>query len=577
MKKKFTYAILFILLPASLLFTGCFGNKTFKIELDQLDNCAIYCDLSEAKAGEEITLTYDNLSNGYVFEYYTINGEELVGDAFIMPNEDVKVSAVLSKITYTITYHVDEFTSFVNQNSKLDSYTIGTSASLPQVQKTGYEFDSWYSDSQLQNGVEDISSEMYGDLDLYPKFNKLFNVDSSTGSITSLTSIARNKSELKIPEKIDGVTITTIEANAFTGAICTTLKISKKITTFKKDAFAGCYSVKNLYYSGDLADWVKLSFPSNDEGQISSNPIWWSTSAKVYLNNVLVGEELVFPDEIKSVGLNAFYRWGFLKKVKYEGQLEDWLKITFSTVHSSPLVPVLNQTAGPKLMINESAVGGDIAIPSTISSIQPGALAWTNIETVNLNSSVRYICDGAFYNCKLLGNINLIDSQVATIGDYAFYGCIDLKINLPSKLVSIGKYAFAESCKWYGSESSVVISNYTTTIGVGAFNNCTYLTHVTIGSGLSVIEESCFEGSGLETITIPNTINEIGKFAFRGCENLLTVYIKKPYSSNVIKGGEDMFKNTGVTGIYFEDNEHKNLYQGQTYWNLYTSYFKVVE
>lgn len=55
-------------------------------------------------------------------------------------------------------------------------------------------------------------------------------------------------------------------------------------------------------------------------------------------------------------------------------------------------------------------------------------------------------------------------------------------------------------------------------IGRMAFNNCTELTSVTIGAGITSIGEYAFSDcSNLKSVTIPNTVTTIGNNAFSSC------------------------------------------------------------
>ena len=62
-------------------------------------------------------------------------------------------------------------------------------------------------------------------------------------------------------------------------------------------------------------------------------------------------------------------------------------------------------------------------------------------------------------------------------------------------------------------------------IGFSAFRNCKNLKCVifTPGSRLEKIREQCFFGSGIEDITIPNTVFAIENSAFSKCKNLKRV------------------------------------------------------
>lgn len=80
--------------------------------------------------------------------------------------------------------------------------------------------------------------------------------------------------------------------------------------------------------------------------------------------------------------------------------------------------------------------------------------------------------------------------------------------------------------KYQGSDTDVIIPDGVTSIGAGAFKNCTALIVITIPNTVTSIGNSAFYGcSNLTTITIPDTVTSIGEDAFYDCNNLTTVTI----------------------------------------------------
>ena len=71
------------------------------------------------------------------------------------------------------------------------------------------------------------------------------------------------------------------------------------------------------------------------------------------------------------------------------------------------------------------------------------------------------------------------------------------------------------------------IDGYTvTTIGNGAFRNCSELTSIVIPDTVTGIEGGAFDYcTGLTSIEIPDSVTSIGDSAFRGCEGLTSIEI----------------------------------------------------
>lgn len=89
-------------------------------------------------------------------------------------------------------------------------------------------------------------------------------------------------------------------------------------------------------------------------------------------------------------------------------------------------------------------------------------------------------------------------------------------------VTSIGNGSFAQGPY---IPTSVTIPNTVTNIGINAFQDAFNLTNVTIPDSVTTIGMSAFSGSSLTAITIPTSVTTIGQVAFYGCPNLTTVTI----------------------------------------------------
>ena len=164
------------------------------------------------------------------------------------------------------------------------------------------------------------------------------------------------------------------------------------------------------------------------------------------------------------------------------------------------------------------------------------------------NDSTTVTLGGHSIECT--GDIVIPDSiqynnntlYVTSIGYSAFEGCTGLtSVTIGSAVTSIGYSAF-EGCTGL---TSVTIPDAVTSIGYSAFEGCTDLTSVTIGSAVTSIGYSAFEGcTGLTSVTIPDAVTSIGDHAFWECSGLTSVTI----GSGVTSIGGAAFK--GCSGLH---------------------------
>ena len=133
---------------------------------------------------------------------------------------------------------------------------------------------------------------------------------------------------------------------------------------------------------------------------------------------------------------------------------------------------------------------------------------------------------------------------VTSLGGGAFYNCTGLtSITIPNSVTSIGGSAFS-GCKGL---TSITIPNSVTSIGWHAFEDCTGLTSITIPNSVKSIGEHAFyRCTGLTSITIPNSVTSIGSEAFYNCTGLTSITIPNSVTSI---GGSAFSGCKGLTSI----------------------------
>ena len=150
-----------------------------------------------------------------------------------------------------------------------------------------------------------------------------------------------------------------------------------------------------------------------------------------------------------------------------------------------------------------------------------------NVTGVYFPNSIKKYGDYLFRFNTSLTNVQL-STGAANIAPYMFDGCTNLQaIDIPNTVTSISDYAFNE-CR---SITNLVIPNSVTQISnTGTFTSMSGLKSITWPSGITQIGP-CYGGSGLETLTIPDSVTTIKYSAFVGSTLLETLTLGQNVTS----------------------------------------------
>ena len=140
----------------------------------------------------------------------------------------------------------------------------------------------------------------------------------------------------------------------------------------------------------------------------------------------------------------------------------------------------------------------------------------------------------------------VLPDALTTIGEGAFNECTRLtSITLPKNVTTIGARAF------YGCKNlqSVTLSTALTTIGDEAFRD-TPITGITLPETLTSIGEGAFRNVPITSITIPGAVNTIGVDAFYDCEELTSVKFNPSQTETPLKIGYTI-KSSNADGPFY--------------------------
>ena len=87
--------------------------------------------------------------------------------------------------------------------------------------------------------------------------------------------------DIVIPATHKGLPVKSIDEYAFwKRENLTSVTLPNSVMSIGREAFCGCYNLKDLYYMGDMNDWCNIAFEN-----VSSNPMFYAKN--FHVNNQL--------------------------------------------------------------------------------------------------------------------------------------------------------------------------------------------------------------------------------------------------------------------------------------------------
>ena len=324
--------------------------------------------------------------------------------------------------------------------------------------------------------------------------------------------------------------------------------------TFKTNIDGGL-----VLYEYSVED-AEVTIPSSVKGKNVE-----SIGARAFFNNLSL-EKVTIPDTVKRIEDGAFaYSW-LLSDVVIPSSVEYVAKNAFSDTaflkyNSDRLLVV-----GKGLLIDCKATEDHIVVPDNVNKIMNYAFSGNETMTsIDLGNKITSIEKGAFLDCTALKEV-VIPPSVKSIGICAFEGCTSLKrLVIPDSVETLGEDVFdgctaltvecrpntpaAEAASeasvpvvinWYGDDR-----DYSNLTFSELEDGTLCLDSVSSLSGSELVIPAEYHGKkvtkissvsgygsyslnhGLEKITLPDTITEVGNSCFYWLSALREINIPK--------------------------------------------------
>ena len=492
-----------------------------------------------------------------------------------------------------------------------DLTTINLPSSLSEIQDFAFA-NTKLKEITIPDSVEKIG---YGAFDSVKTLDKVI-LPANLKEISSKTFYKTNIAKITIPESVSSIggiafadtplksitlpnNLISIGQNAFSGTQLTTVVLPSKIKTLENEAF------------GEIANLVSVNIPLSLESGYNA----FSNSKK--LENVIIedGREKIpagllsnigiktftLPSTIKTIENNAFAQNDYLSEIVLNNALETIDDRAFANANLKHVkLPDSLTYLGRGAFENNHSLT-EVIFSKKLRNISENAFANTGLTKLEVPSNIEEIYSGAFYNTKLSDLI--LSEGLQRIDSTAFVGNQLKLIDLPASLKYLGRSAFGNSSKLrvVKIKSNINIDNYYSYSTVSPFSYENYyndeiskekpasifvsfegdvskvsdylfkgVTPVKTVSfkdniNLTEIGNHAFDGTSLTFLTLPDTVEKLGEFAFGNIKTLDSVNIPKKIITadrafdgskrlnelrnkfQDIRIPDGMFENTGLT------------------------------
>jgi|GEM_PF-2447685 len=323
-----------------------------------------------------------------------------------------------------------------------------------------------------------------------------------------------------LPEKL-----TSIEQYVFKN--CTSLKeitLPKQLRKVERGAFTGCTALSKVTFEGAAPNILYSAFEN--------------VTATCYYpeNNLSWTEE-------KRDNYGGKLSWKPYEVNEFDG--EEHTYVVPDT--NATLAYQINESALTAAITHcNTAATGTLTIPDTIDGykvVKIGTEAFKDclgLKNVVIPQTVSEIEESAFQGCQKLSHVT-IPEGITEIKPYTFSDCGLTSLEFPDSLVKIYDYAF-QNLKM----QELTIPDHIESCGTGVFAN-SYLRNVVLPDSFTEISDNMFDGSHeLRQVKLPQNLKRIGNKAFSNCYELRDMVLPE----GVTFIGDEAFQLCGAYATY---------------------------
>ncbi len=316
----------------------------------------------------------------------------------------------------------------------------------------------------IPDGITDIGNNAFSDCSLLENiYITDVNAWVQINGLKNLMVYGKNNKNLycndNLLTEVNIDTATDIKLRAFYNNVnITKVTLGAQVKNIENFAFAGCTSIEDIYFTGNIDEWVQIN-------GLNNLIVYGKSSKNLYINNELLTEAtisapvindyaffgydklttVILGDQVTSIGNNAFYycvslvnftigkgitaigeNWfdncKLLENIYYSGDINGWVQI-------DNLINILKYGVSSKNIYINNELLTEANITDTAVIKENVFYNYDKLTSVTIGAKVKLIRKKAFYGCSSLKNASF-ENNLGWYADYSSSSSSGIKLTL---------------------------------------------------------------------------------------------------------------------------------------------------
>jgi hypothetical protein len=362
--------------------------------------------------------------------------------------------------------------------------------------------------------AEEAAVSLYGSENYVTLDGITYALGDSTATVSGYTADIPAVCTIPASITVDGVcyAVTSIAASGlYNCSAITSLTLPEGLISINENSLAGCTAMTTLHLPSTVTFFPYTALTSctnlSSITVASENPYYWSQDGVLFEQTTLFlypqnrpGKNYTVPDGVTEIEDYAFTQVRNLTHVT----LSDSVK-----------------TIGSSAFFCSSLETIDLASVQTILSRAFARCA--SLKQITIPATLTRLDSSVFFNDDELASFQVEAGNPTFFTEGNALYCTDYTSNLTTTFDYGTSFFTLVAYAPASTDSQIVVDSRTKAIAYGAFWDASNLTSIVLSEGLLYVGSGAFTGTGIYTLSLPDSVVELGAYAFQNCSDLHTV------------------------------------------------------